>query len=224
MIDKLSKIISWGRYLYWADICKTRMEAVFESYESSAEIPNGLFVAYASQWYASLYVIVEGWRELKLADTIIDKLLEEHEALLALLKRYRNGVFHFQTNILDDRFTGFVKTKDNSYLWARLLHEEFTRFFSDWLASLAPDTSQRHEIENSVEGIIGWIPRETFTTRLRALNELLAESEKLIQTGSEDSEAARNFRESIEFAKDKIAEAVENYNLYLIRNIRSIKS
>jgi hypothetical protein len=47
-----------------------------------------------SYWYAALYVVIEGWRDLGLADATIDALLQSPN--VDLLKRYRNGVFHFQ--------------------------------------------------------------------------------------------------------------------------------
>jgi len=38
-----------------------------------AEIESFLYMSY---WYGALYVVIEGWRELKLVDPAIDQLLQ----------------------------------------------------------------------------------------------------------------------------------------------------
>lgn len=84
---------------------------------------RGMFMSY---WYGSLYVVVEGWKQLALHDAKIDQLLRSTN--VRLLKLYRNGVFHFQGNYFDDRFAQFMKSSD-SVAWVRELHSEFGRFF-----------------------------------------------------------------------------------------------
>jgi hypothetical protein len=56
-------------------------------------------------WCGMLYVVVEGYRELKLKDSAVDSLLAD-SGRLDVLKRCRNGIFHFQKNYFDDRFMG----------------------------------------------------------------------------------------------------------------------
>jgi hypothetical protein len=81
---------------------------------------------FMSYWYGTLYVVIEGWRELRLSDARINELLKSPK--VKSLKLYRNGVYHFQRNYFDDRFAGFMKSKD-SVEWVRELHGEFGRFF-----------------------------------------------------------------------------------------------
>jgi len=50
--------------------------------------------AFMSHWYGSLYVVIEGWWQLRLTDPKIDALIASEN--VKLLQRYRNGVFHFQ--------------------------------------------------------------------------------------------------------------------------------
>ena len=50
---------------------------------------------------------------------------------LDLLRRFRNGAFHFQRDYFDRRFTD-VLSSDAVQEWALLLHDEFRRFFLDW--------------------------------------------------------------------------------------------
>jgi hypothetical protein len=86
-------------------------------------IGPGIFMSY---WYGSLYVVIEGWRQLRLTDPKIDPLLLSPN--VRFLKKYRDGVFHFQRNYFDDRFAGFIASKD-SVAWVREIHSEFGRYF-----------------------------------------------------------------------------------------------
>ena len=81
---------------------------------------------YLDLWYWTLYVIAEWWKELKLKDEKIDELLKSSN--LELLRRYRNGVFHFQKNWYDSRFEDFHK-ETSTIDWTMQLHKEFGRFF-----------------------------------------------------------------------------------------------
>jgi hypothetical protein len=54
-------------------------------------------------WCGMLYVVVEGYQELNLKDSAVDSLLADtrrHD----VLRRCRNGIFHFQKDYFDDRF------------------------------------------------------------------------------------------------------------------------
>jgi hypothetical protein len=83
----------------------------------------GIFMSY---WYGGLYVVVEGWHELGLSDPTIDNLLQSSN--VALLKRYRNGFFHFQKQYFDQRFTSFMASQD-SVPWVRKLNLAFGDYF-----------------------------------------------------------------------------------------------
>lgn len=217
------KLLAWFRYLFWADINYKRFEQLLEASVKPEEMPTNLFIAFSSQWYGTLYVVVEGWEELKLEDKIISKLLNEHQNLKDLLRRYRNGIFHYQPKLLDNRFTGFSKAKDNSQLWIELLHRQFVRFFSDQVADLPGDKNQQTEIKDGLKEIIGWIPEGTFNDRVRELNKLLEASDVLLKEGSESTEEARKLQMAIEQAKGIIVEAKGNYKQNLETIIKSIK-
>jgi len=88
---------------------------------------------YMSYWYGALYVLVEGWRQLQLTDPIIDQLLASPN--VDLLRRYRNGVFHFQKKFYDERFWDLMLAGRKSVQWVSQLHLEFGRYFlSFWFA------------------------------------------------------------------------------------------
>jgi hypothetical protein len=79
-----------------------------------------------SYWYGGLYVVIEGWRALKLVDPVIDTLLLSPN--VRLLRRYRNGTFHFQKKYVSDKCTEMF-AKDGTATWARKLNTEFGRYF-----------------------------------------------------------------------------------------------
>lgn len=83
---------------------------------------------YMSYWYAGLYVVVEGWRQLKLSDTEVDALLAVADNV-ALLKKYRHGVYHYQKNYFDKRFVNFMTKGQDIVAWVRELNRAFGGFF-----------------------------------------------------------------------------------------------
>jgi len=73
---EVERLLSWARYLYWADIQRER----YISNEDNTKLegtPEWRLFAVASLWLASMWVVVEGWRELKVNDNLIDELLDE---------------------------------------------------------------------------------------------------------------------------------------------------
>lgn len=78
-------------------------------------------------FYALFYVVVEGYRELKLEDEAIDILLCKND-YEDRLRRFRNAVFHYQKRPLDKRLVDFLNASDSEY-WIRALHKAFESFF-----------------------------------------------------------------------------------------------
>jgi hypothetical protein len=83
--------------------------------------------ALMSHWYGAIYVVIEGWQDLRLSDEAINTLLESPN--VAPLKRYRHGTFHYQRDYLDDRFLDFIDVGTAAAEWVQTLSEEFGRFF-----------------------------------------------------------------------------------------------
>ena len=75
-------------------------------------------------WYGGLYVVIEGWRAPELHDPEVDELLDSPNT--GLLKRFRNGAFHFQQKWLDARISEFMGSPD-SVPWVRRLTAAFRR-------------------------------------------------------------------------------------------------
>jgi hypothetical protein len=92
-------ILTLHRYWLWADFHKNVMLEHREHLQARRSDPvqaaaiefDGL--AALTFFYASLFVVIEGWRDLRLSDVEIDELLRSDNT--ELLRRFRNGVFHF---------------------------------------------------------------------------------------------------------------------------------
>lgn len=137
MVDK-ETIYTLHRYFIWANRMRDHFRQVVEAQGPPPE-SDALFhwligpFLYFCYWFATLYVIIEGWKELGLKDDKIDALLGSD--YVDLLRRFRNGVFHFQRDYFDPRFTNYVKAGDPATNWADELHDEFSRYFLEWYES-----------------------------------------------------------------------------------------
>ena len=119
------------KYFIWADRMRVHFDQVLRRVGPTAgKGPAVEPDMYMSLWYACTYVVIEGWRELRLSDPAVDRLLASPN--VELLKRYRNGVFHFQANYFDDRFVALIRDGEDVVAWIRQLREELSRFFLNW--------------------------------------------------------------------------------------------
>jgi hypothetical protein len=122
---------------YWcrADVMHEHLWELRTKIGDDLEIIRGdghlwmLFTTYTSFWLSSLYVVAEGFLELKLVDGIIESLVREH---IDDLRLFRNGTFHFQTS--PHKTAQFFS--GGQINWAEELHEEFCEFFQAYFAEL----------------------------------------------------------------------------------------
>ena len=149
--QRIISIMSLHKYFAWADqmrrvLVKLPEEEPFAQLirplenSSLTEMESGKLAVltttalpYMPYLYGGLYVVVEGWKELGLSDPRIDELLKS--PLVELLRRYRNGSFHYQKDFFDNRFVEFLVTAD-SEKWIRKLRDELSRWFLDFLDSV----------------------------------------------------------------------------------------
>ena len=90
-------------------------------------MPVGTFMDY---WYGGLFVVCEGWKELKLKDEAIDLLLDDPK--LDLLRRFRNAAFHYQKDYLNPKHQGLIDDPE-SVKYVRSLSQELGRWFLEHL-------------------------------------------------------------------------------------------
>ena len=125
-------LVALHRYYIWANRLREHFDRVVESRITTPEsrVPDDILLAsdhglFMSHWYAALYVVVEGWRRLKLQDPRIDELLESPN--VGFLKRYRHFVCHYHPEYYDEKMAGFMSSAD-SVDWVRALNREFGRY------------------------------------------------------------------------------------------------
>lgn len=66
------------KYFIWADRMRVHFDTVLKNKEKyidehSFDIEANFYISY---WYAGMYVVIEGWKELALSDDKIDTLLD----------------------------------------------------------------------------------------------------------------------------------------------------
>lgn len=85
-----------------------------------------------SVWYSLLYVVVEGYKELKLSDPKVDEYLQKLEYIEAL-RRFRNAMFHYQADPFSGKLMEFLQLQDATD-WVRGLNKAL----EDYLQNLLP--------------------------------------------------------------------------------------
>lgn len=124
----LDNVGSLGRYFIWSDKMRHEFHVLIASNKGDDDMVFLEYVhLYMSYWYASLYVVIEGWQAMNLKDDAINGLLDS--PYLDLLRRYRNAVFHFQKRFSDKRFMELMLAGEESVDWVRNVHSEFGRYF-----------------------------------------------------------------------------------------------
>lgn len=93
-------------------------------------------------WYALLYVVVEGFKELKLSHPAVDECLKNDE-YVNQLRRFRNAIFHYQKNPFSEKLLEFLEAEESEN-WIRELNKALEKFFLDAL----PIEEQIEKIKN----------------------------------------------------------------------------
>ena len=83
-------------------------------------------------WYAVLFVVIEGFEELRLPDERVSNLLTSPQK--DLLRRFRNGIFHYQRDYFDGRVLGLVSDQQSAE-WILTIHVELGRALLELLSS-----------------------------------------------------------------------------------------
>jgi hypothetical protein len=79
-----------------------------------------------SVYYAMIFVVLEGYLELKLSDTRVDSLIKD-TAKVDTLRRFRNATFHYQSNPLSPKLMDHLD-QDRQGEWTRALAKALTSY------------------------------------------------------------------------------------------------
>jgi hypothetical protein len=120
------KLFAWAKYLYCAELLYRRAEEHLDRPDLEHGEARWRFFATTSQWYASEFVVIEGWHELRANDAVIARLLGHHSSYVDQLRRFRNTVFHYQPSLLDKRILEFNEDPMRTVPWLHHLHAELT--------------------------------------------------------------------------------------------------
>ncbi len=168
--EALERTLAWAKYLFWADLSRQRFDDYLgHSHDINATTRQWHFFGLMSSWFAAEYVVVEGWKHARLHEDTIDELLGRYSDLVDLLRRYRNGVFHYQPRLIDKRFTGFLNRDEQAIRWVRYLHDEFLRYYWRFVNGFRGTPEQKSEFEKAVLGIVGWVPDDIPEARAEVL-------------------------------------------------------
>lgn len=82
-------------------------------------------------FFALMYVVIEGYQKTDLQDKALDRLLSNSEQI-ELLKLCRHSVFHYHKNPLSSQLLGFLRAP-NSGPWIQEVYDAFEELFEEKL-------------------------------------------------------------------------------------------
>jgi hypothetical protein len=188
----LELVFSWGRYLHWEELMFRNWTSYMDEKGANATTNYAEWLGVYNYWAASLYVVIEGWETAKFSDPIIHALLGQSN-YKEMLRKLRNGTFHYQPSLIPQKFIDFFQSSDVT-LWLITLHEEFCRCLRDWLDTISGQTHLKNEIREGVADIIGWIPLRPAELELKALRNKFDEIEARLDASGSNSVAAQELR------------------------------
>jgi hypothetical protein len=215
---QVERILAFARYLSWADLLRRAYEAELPNDAAASNDDASMdhewrSFGLMSYWYSSLYVVIEAWSQLELTDAVLDRLLAHPKHLPALLRRYRNAVFHYQPSLLDPRLLELLTVGAAHVSWIQALHGEFVRFLAEYLHGLMVTDEQRTELRQDIERAVHWYPSrhppavESLEHTLRSVREELARSP------DDGSDARQELKRSLESAEAVLREGCHNWDL-----------
>ena len=128
-----------------------------ESNDSEPEETFGAGFSWMCYWYSSLYVALETYSDIGEGDPVIDALLAHPADYQGLLRRFRNGVFHFQKNPADPKLISLLAAGEDHAIWIQALHHELKRYFSEQIDSFG-NAEVVAELRHSIHSLTGWLP------------------------------------------------------------------
>ncbi len=190
--DDADRIYAWARYIFWAEVeCQQ-----YDAYEHAEDEPTlGRGTVLMLQFYAALWAAIEGWKECQLSDETIDELLTDpaFQHNIQLLRRFRNGVYHYQADLINDRVLEFLHEGAHSVIWAYLLHDEFKRVVWEILHPPGLSLKVQDDLAEAICGIIGWLPTDIpEAAPHRAAKQYREVAEMILKSGGRDTPQFRD--------------------------------
>jgi len=214
----VQRTLSFGRYLSWADLLNRLYEEELERTPASEEDDQEQghkwrCLGLMCYWYGSLNVVVDAYDEIMLSDPVVDRLLAHPRGFRNLLRRYRNGVFHFQESLLDRRLRDLLEEGAAHAYWVRALHDELIRAYTEYLDRLVVTEEQRMELRKAIESMLHWYPYR-YTPAFQSLERVISHGRETLERHRDDGSTERV----------ELLRALESAELTLLEGRRNLES
>lgn len=219
------RLYAWARYVYWAEV-EYQQYAAHTAAEDEPVL--GQTIPLLVQWYAAMWVAIEGWQECRelLPDTVVEELLTDpaFESNCALLRRCRNGVYHYQSDVLNHKLLGFVSKTELTFPWVFLVHDEFTRLAFEIAHPPGLPVGLQDEFATNARELIGWLPTDTVESHQRhAATKHREVAEMIVRAGNPDSPHAIALLKAVQELKQTADAAVLGWTSTKRAMIRCLK-
>ena len=194
----IEQLVAWGQYMHW---CHLQYQRV---HPGARKAGHARRLGVVSHWLAAEFVVLEGWEALKLSSARISRLLAAYPEHKDLLRRCRNAVYHFQKEPIDPRIERVLSGTNEELRWAAALHFEFQGVLLSLSDQLRLAGADGRSIASGLAGAIGWFPRHPFSSKIKKLERLCKQAERLIDV--EDTPPSKNAKKFIATARATLAE------------------
>jgi hypothetical protein len=222
--DDTTRTYAWARYVFWAEV-EGRQYDAYERTED--ESPLGLGTVLMLHFYSALWVAIEAWRSCPLTDETIDELLTDpaFEQNVRLLRRFRNGVYHYQPDLINERVLAFLREGEHAVIWAFLLHDEFKRVVWEMAHPSGISPNLQDELEDAIEGIVGWLPEEIAEAAPHRAGKRHRETaEMIMKSGGRNTAEARALLAAVNHARSVAHEVSSDWTRQKRAMIEALKS
>jgi hypothetical protein len=223
----VNDIFSFARYLSWADLQNRLFEEELarepeQSDQAAVHDHEWRWFGLMCYWYASLYVVIEAWDALGFTDPTVDRVLGHSNNYRDLLRRFRNGVFHFQSDMLDERFLALLREGAPHAIWIRVLHDEVIRAFREIIDRLMVTSEYQSEMRSSIQTVINWVPYADAPTFESIVQTLTRGKQLLAENADDHSELRQNVEQAMQDLEAEFHRGRQNWSEMRNRLLRQI--
>jgi len=158
-IDEKIKVATLYRYYLYAVVMRDHLkkenleEFVKQLKDDASSVilifssPIGVYMTY---FYSAIYLVIEGWKELKLSDSKVDKLIDSPNT--DKLRLFRNATFHYQKEPISPKLLQFLETPEEATeTWINELYAAFGAYFKQNSLSIPAELMQEIKGKSSQE-------------------------------------------------------------------------
>lgn len=183
------EILSFAKYLYWSELSKMNFERALKKKKDSLTFG---FYYDLSHYYSSLYVVIEGWKGMKIKDDNINYLLNKFQDNVDKLRKFRNTIYHFQPDMFDKRFEAGIHDID-LIPWILCLECEFKNFLWNFPLYITSNQKQIDEIRFLIFKTLNWNPYKILPAKIDKLKKCIQKNLHVLQSANDYSSPEAEF-------------------------------